>query len=316
MRLVVIFAALISLGVGRNCRIPDIPVPGPTPTPTPVPIPRPTPTPTPPLDVNLDIPHGPGWRGPISASPRLAALVNGVMSTLFGCEAGSRCVVSAVGGWTAYNAGQRAVALELRKHGYRAGFHVPDGVDELCVYETMTSEQCEGYKVMTDGGKIVVAWAGIPDRPCVGEECREVGGGSYRGNWTYAEATPTPTPEPTPGPTPTPVVDECPDTPAANTGVIHCHVKPANQNMTYCDWSPKVNNRDWCARWNNPRTMVVCPLRPEGHPERRACDYKLGLPTWINADAVAGDPFHANAGRGQSVAVVLPNGARVEAVTP
>jgi len=132
--------------------------------------------------------------------------VNAVLEAITGCSVKSDCAVAdgsdrvgRVEGEKNYEALQARTVAALQAQGIPAGWHQEPHPDEIAV--KATSGAWEGYKVATDGGKIKVAWAGMPSRPCFGEECRTIGGGSYRGNWLPGVvATPGPT-QPT-GPEP------------------------------------------------------------------------------------------------------------------
>lgn len=185
------------------------------------PTPTPAATPTPEAKPDLDIPHGPDWQGPRAGLPTLTAVVNDVLASIewkddkgrpFTCEVNSRCVVAPgsdkVGkdpGWANYDAAQMRFVEGMRRRGLRAGVHVPGHTDETCVYPGDTGPglpalECEAFKVASDGGDIVLAWAADPREPCYGgkdehgfpqwQGCRGVGGGSFRGFWRYGEGQP------------------------------------------------------------------------------------------------------------------------------
>jgi len=227
----------------------------------------------PPAD--LDIPHGEGWTGPTAALPRLVETINATLHEVFAC-ASQDCVIGdgsdTIGveaGWLAYDAAQVRVVEALRAKGIRSGFHEPHHTDELCAYPA-GAEFCEGYKVITDGGKLKVAFAGTPGVACAGPDCRKVGGGSYRGNWTFVGV-----PEPARA-----CADPRPSAPIAkvkpklfNVGVAKVTLDVAflfGPDPAYCK----------AAGWTDGRQF--CPVRPEGAPDLEACEVEFVRPvTWV-----------------------------------
>lgn len=280
------------------------PSPGPTPTPTPTPIP--TPRPTPPVTTKCGFPQGvPDEQFVEVANPKtLASRLDAIVASRTGCAVNSDChlgdqdpqyYLGLMVGWFQEGDAQGKLC---------AGQHRTGETDEVSVSSTCTGTW-ENYHYVNYGSPRKVSWSG----------------GGARSGWmiphSYVCGGPTPVPTPTPTPPPTSGCSSVP-TPIANTGVIHCSVKPAKPSETWCDWTPKVNNRDFCAQWGQPQAMVVCPLRPEGHPERTACDYEYGMPMWSAATPAEGDPFHATSGRGIQVGVCveLNPSACVSQVTP
>lgn len=229
--------------------------------------------------------------------------IDGIMAAMTGCNVNSDCAT----GMTMCQF-HTTVIGKLRAESLFAGWQ--DGVcanDEIAV--GLRPDLVQGYHIYNEGGGKVVWSTGAN---------WEIGKGAYRDTWKSFDTDPTPPPAEPPT---TPVVT-CPDTPPANTGTIHSSIKPAKQDQTWNDFTPKLNDRDWCSAhygpsgpWPDGRMLVVCALRPEGHPERRACDYALGTPTWSGADPAEGDPFHATAGRGVGITACV-NGSCVTITTP
>ena len=114
-----------------------------------------------------------------------------------------------------------------------------------------------------------------------------------------AAGTPTPVPTPvTPTPAPTPTPD--PNVPPAGSGcgepyppkitrlTVKVHLK--DRDFWLVDSTPLVGpDGEYCARIGFTDSRLFCPLRPEGHPERSACEnWRAGVakdtgqpgPTW------------------------------------
>lgn len=102
---------------------------------------------------------------------------------------------------------------------------------------------------------------------------------------------PTPTPAPTPGATPTPSptaapVAGCGDPlPKLSKMGVKIHLRGPKYTL---DSTPKVHDAAYCKKVGFP-DRTECPVRPEGHPERIACEtYAVGHaldtgragPTW------------------------------------
>jgi hypothetical protein len=105
-------------------------------------------------------------------------------------------------------------------------------------------------------------------------------------------ATPTTTPdpsEPSPSPSPTPDTSGCGDPlpPPITQISVKVHVKGAD--AWTLDSTPQVVDREYCQKIGFTDGRSFCPVRPEGHPERQACEkYAVGVaadtnrpgPTW------------------------------------
>jgi len=111
---------------------------------------------------------------------------------------------------------------------------------------------------------------------------------------------PTPEPSPTPGPEPTPEPGtgegsgECgsPLPPPLARFNVKVHIKGATS--TVLDSTPLVDDAAYCAKVGFP-DRSVCPVRPEGNPERQACElYIVGRaadtgrpgPTWYRGSSL------------------------------
>ncbi len=98
--------------------------------------------------------------------------------------------------------------------------------------------------------------------------------------------TPGPTPTPTPSPTPTPTTGCGDPLPVVSNIKVVIHLQgPVRWTL---DATPLVHNAEYCAEIGFPGRLD-CPVRPEGDPERSACEeYALGYaedtgrqgPTW------------------------------------
>jgi hypothetical protein len=101
---------------------------------------------------------------------------------------------------------------------------------------------------------------------------------------------PTPTPEPSPEPTPPPSAGSCgkPLPPAVSRMKVKVHLKgPARWTL---DSTPLVGpDADYCRKIGYTDGRLFCPVRPEGSPDRSACEeYAIGHaldtgrqgPTW------------------------------------
>ena len=94
-------------------------------------------------------------------------------------------------------------------------------------------------------------------------------------------STPTPRPSPTPVPTPTPGIVlppgmTCNPAPPALYGMkVKIHDDSGTRKIL--DSKPLVMNVDgYCAKvGTGGETQKFCDTRPEGHPERTACDYLM-----------------------------------------
>lgn len=213
----------------------------------------PTPSP-PPGGCSIDGEPGPeipGYR------PALGGEVNAAMTTLRpDCAPGSRCVLA-----EGRQEWQARVVAELRRRGLCAGQHSPT-TDEVAAAASVTAPR-EGWHVYAgpDAGPGTVVWSPGAARP------------------TYAA------PE---GPPP-PAGCSPPAVP-----------KVAMWGLTFrnrwWDSTPKFSNGDsatwtgqpvtrYCAAIGMP-DRIYCPARPEGDPERRACEgvgiggYANAVPLW------------------------------------
>ena len=118
-------------------------------------------------------------------------------------------------------------------------------------------------------------------------------------------ATPAPapapeTPDPTPEPAPAPPVDAggCgePLPPPIQKVNVYEHIRGANKSTL--DATPLVAGYEYCREIGFTDGRNRCPVRPEGHPEREACEtYAVGLardtgrpgPTWRRNGALCSD---------------------------
>jgi hypothetical protein len=100
--------------------------------------------------------------------------------------------------------------------------------------------------------------------------------------------TPTPGPQPTPEPGPT-SYGECgePLPPPIQKVNVYIHIRGPNKFTL--DSTPLVAGYEYCAEIGFTDGRNRCPVRPEGHPEREACEeYAVGYaedtgrqgPTW------------------------------------
>jgi hypothetical protein len=102
-----------------------------------------------------------------------------------------------------------------------------------------------------------------------------------------ATPTPTPTPGPTPAPTPTPGAGGCGE--PLPPGIARMNTKIHLKGPKYTlDTTPLVHDAAYCRKIGFP-DRTQCPVRPEGDPERVACEtYAVGHamdtgragPTW------------------------------------
>jgi hypothetical protein len=104
--------------------------------------------------------------------------------------------------------------------------------------------------------------------------------------------TPTPPPEPTPTPTPEPVPTssgECGDPLPPPIQKVNAYIHIRGPNKFTLDATPLVAGYEYCKEIGFTDSRNRCPVRPEGHPEREACEeYAVGYaedtgrpgPTW------------------------------------
>jgi hypothetical protein len=242
------------------------PTPAPTPVPTPTPTPVPTPTPLAGCSIDGDPgPEIPGYR------PALGNQVNAAMESLRpDCGAGSRCVLQ-----EGRQAWQARVIAELRRRGLCAGQHAPE-TDEIAVSTGLAAPR-EGWHVYagSDAGPGTVVWSPGAARP------------------TY-EA---------PGGPPPPAGCSPPAVPKVAMWGLHYQNK-------WCDATPKFSNGDTATWTGQPVTRyctaigmpdrTYCPARPEGDPERRACEgvgiggYAAAVPKWQCQDGADPEVNPAN----------------------
>jgi len=232
----------------------------------------PTP-PEPPAGCSIDGEPGPeipGYR------PALGGQVNDAMTSLRPeCAAGSRCVVPA-----SRQAWQARVVLELRRRGLCAGQHTPE-TDEIAVSTGIAAPR-EGWHVYAGpgAGPGTVVWSPGAARPAY-----EAPGG-------------------TPPPIEPPPVAGCP---------APVTPKVAMWGLTFrnrwWDCTPKFSNGDAVTWTGVPVTRyctaigmsdrIYCPARPEGDPNRRACEgvgiggYASATPLW-RCEAGAAEVNEAN----------------------
>lgn len=98
------------------------------------------------------------------------------------------------------------------------------------------------------------------------------------GGGAPTQPTPTPTPAPAPSPTPSttpappPEAAGCSDPKPGPVGRMEVKVQNLGRRKTL-DSTPLVGpDRDYCAAIGYTDGRRFCPTRPEGHPERGACD--------------------------------------------
>jgi len=185
--------------------------------------------------------------------PALGSEVNAAMTALTGCDPGSRCVLA-----EGRQAWQARVIAELRRRGRCAGQHTPT-TDEIAAATSVTTPR-EGWHVYAgaDSGPGTVVWSPGASMP------------------TYA-APDAPTP-----------VAGCP---------VPVTPKVVRWGLTYrnrwWDCTPNFYGRDTATWTGQPVTgycvaigfpdRLFCPARPEGDPDRRACE---GVGIGGRADAV------------------------------
>ncbi len=101
---------------------------------------------------------------------------------------------------------------------------------------------------------------------------------------------PTPTPSPSPSPTPTPSAGACGNPlPVLYRMNVKVHIRgPGRWTL---DSTPIVHDRDYCAEVGFTDGRLECAVRPEGSPDRSACEeYAVGHaddtgragPTWYH----------------------------------
>jgi hypothetical protein len=119
-------------------------------------------------------------------------------------------------------------------------------------------------------------------------------GGSTPAPTPAPTPTPAPGPEPTPAPTPEPAPTspgECgePLPPPVQKMNVNIHIYGPNKYTL--DSTPLVAGYEYCKQIGFTDGRIRCPVRPEGHPERQACEeYAVGYaedtgrpgPTWTH----------------------------------
>ena len=100
---------------------------------------------------------------------------------------------------------------------------------------------------------------------------------------------PTPTPTPTPNPTPTPSAGACGDPLPPGIARMNTKIHIRGPNHWTLDTTPLVRDRDYCRTVGFTDGRGECAVRPEGSPDRTACEeYAVGHaddtgragPTW------------------------------------
>jgi len=101
-------------------------------------------------------------------------------------------------------------------------------------------------------------------------------------------ATPPPAPQPTPEPPPPPGAGSCGNPVPPPIGRVNVKIHIRGPRMYTLDSTPQVVDAAYCAAIGFTGRQA-CPVRPEGHPEREACEkYAVGNardtgrpgPTW------------------------------------
>jgi hypothetical protein len=115
---------------------------------------------------------------------------------------------------------------------------------------------------------------------------------------TAATPAPSPAPSPTPGPTPEPTPEPEGDPPPEGCGeplpgpilTINMKIHHARAARWTLDSTPLVGGWEYCREIGFTDNRSRCPVRPEGHPERKACEeWAVGYaedtgregPTWF-----------------------------------
>jgi len=265
-------------------QIPQPPVPSPTPAPTPGPSPSPSPAPEPspgPAQCAMPYPQEAYWPIPGGVDVFALAVRQAIQSVVAGTPArfqGSALAGDVVklltldgvvarheqpGADEARHWLYAAVVARLRADGYCV---MAFGVDQLVI--GANAERVKGYHLVNHGGGDVHYW---PPR--------------YEGDLEVRAPAPVPTPSSTCG-EPTP--------PEIGRMRVTASVRPTGAgDVWFGDVTPKVRGREFCASIGSPD--VFCSPRPEGHPERAACD-------------------RAIVGAGSVVTKEVPPGARVAGV--
>jgi hypothetical protein len=248
-------ATCVPDGEGWQCPDPD---PDPTPTPTPTPEPTPTPTPAPVCDFPQGVPEHEFTGLPVSSEH--ASTVNEVMAEITGCNVGSRCVHG-----KSPQEFMRLVVVALRERGLCAGQHITGHTDEIAVASSCEGVW-EGYHNAYFGTPSTVVWSPGGNRP------------AYQIPSSYCPDDPEPPPPPQ---------FDCPD-PVPDRTRLELGLKKHSARKKSWDLTPKLSKV--CAYCEaigmgqmGGHMRCGCPVRPEGHPERSACEQFVlgGLPRWF-----------------------------------
>lgn len=241
---------------------------GPVTPPTPEP-PKPTP---PPVggETNCDGLPG-GLTGQTTST--FGTAVNEAMRDITGCSIGSDCPLGNTTNQTFF----RAVIDKLRAKGICAGQHEPNHTDEIAVSSSRSAIR-EGYHIFggddsagpvpPGGTPRKVVWSPGAARP------------SYYGT-SDAPPNPQPTPPPSgdcpaqPCPIRTWTKENLPDGWGDNEiGHPAYYINAHPYTGGLIDTTPRVTHQqDFCVAigYNNP-PVHDCPMRPDGHPDRRAVE--------------------------------------------
>jgi hypothetical protein len=243
----------------------------PDPDPDPDPDPEPEPTPTPECDFPQGIPDREFTKLPVSS--KHAKVVNEVIAEITGCSVGSRCMH----GKSPQEFMQLVVAA-LRERGivdadgkpteenFCAGQHITGHTDEIAV-----SVDCravwEGYHITTYGPRPTVVWSPGSRRP------------AYQIPPSYCVDNTDPPP---------PVQPDCPD-PIPDKSRLSFKINCGPRGN--CDATAVVTRScKFCADIGlgeyEGKIRCGCPVRPDGHPERSACEQFVvgGDPRWFCDD--------------------------------
>lgn len=215
-----------------------------------------------------------------TSSPNLYGdLVNQVMHELHPeCEIGGRCEL----GNTTPNEWYDAVNKKLRAKGKCAGRH-SDHTDEIAVAEKRNTLWL-GYHIFAgDDSNGPVPPGGSPRLVRWSPQ-------AYMGAWVPPDVVTPPTPEECPNPKPDRVWLEGEIPPGWDPNLVG---KPRLQilsKMHTGDWVDTtlttIRNLSYCEKIGmspmaNGVPRDVCPMRPDGHPERVACERYAAEGNWI-----------------------------------
>jgi hypothetical protein len=272
----------------KLCRTPappgpvDPPAP-PTPEPPPVDPPPVTPPDTPAPAPGCVLAGSP--TDPIPGHPMTPALGKALNAALHrlrpDCEPGGRCVIPAS---VRPQEWQRQVAAELRRDGWCAGQHEPD-TDEIAAAAT-SEAPWEGFHVYAGAG-----W----DDPTQGGTVLW-SPQAYRGAWRPPASSP-PTPDPGPAPVDPPPAVSCPaplpprtfDDGTTPRYTLNVSCWPTPERCSWLDGTPVIQKAcGYCASIgmgeHGGKIRCTCPVRPDGHPDRAACEQYLTGGVWWQTD--------------------------------